>query len=206
MHTALFGAWTAPFQKPILLVFLDFLLQLIPSSSWVFSAVPAWPLPPPTHTYSLSPLYLHTAFNQLFSGPNQVTCFLCSQLLSPDSPYRQKWLIPWLFHSFCHAWICLYQAGFSICNLISLAPAAAGFLHGLIFNPEDGGDILPLKCRGCLWTHDVTNQKIVPVQYCWHHPELYSFEFKITLIASSALPIKGDKFFKRKEMTLFFTK
>lgn len=27
------------------------------------------------------------------------------------------------------------------------------------------------------------------IQYCWHHPELYSLELKITLIISSALPI-----------------
>ncbi|MDG7055182.1 MAG: type IV secretory system conjugative DNA transfer family protein [Wolbachia endosymbiont of Menacanthus eurysternus] len=27
------------------------------------------------------------------------------------------------------------------------------------------------------------------IQYCWHHPELYSFEIKIKLIVSSALPI-----------------
>jgi hypothetical protein len=48
--------------------------------------------------------------------------------------------LPVTLSHFFQAWTGPYQAGFSIGNLLSLPPAAAGFLVGFLFNPHDGSN------------------------------------------------------------------
>jgi hypothetical protein len=55
--------------------------------------------------------------------------------------YRQWLLLQWFSHSFFQTWPSLYQTESSIYGSLSFLPASAGFLLGLLFGPEDGGDV-----------------------------------------------------------------
>jgi hypothetical protein len=44
---------------------------------------------------------------------------------------------------------------------LNLQPPSAGFLHGFLFDPENEGDIFPLKGRSITKVHSVTAHKTV---------------------------------------------
>jgi hypothetical protein len=97
-----------------------------------------------------------TSYIQNLSTPNSIGCkWPCSgptevpfpllPLAFSESTYRQWSLFHRLFDSSLQTWAGLYQATYSTHSSLTLPPASAGFLLGLLFDPEAGGNMFLLN-------------------------------------------------------------
>ncbi|MDG7056155.1 MAG: type IV secretory system conjugative DNA transfer family protein [Wolbachia endosymbiont of Meromenopon meropis] len=65
----------------------------------------------------------------------------------------------------------------------------SGVLFYLLVDGPDSVDFKTINPSLTPFPHGLWPTIFDHIQYCWHHPELYSFEIKIKLVVSSVLPI-----------------